>query len=82
MITALARRMFLCIAMVSLPGNLAVTEMQFEFRLEFERRARQKFSDWRSVWLKAAPGEGCGGTWRGGLVACAGRLGKTKGRGG
>lgn len=34
MITALARRMFLCIAMVSLPGNLAVTEMQFEFRLE------------------------------------------------
>jgi len=34
MITALARRMFLCIAVVSLPGNLAVTEMQFEFRLE------------------------------------------------
>ncbi|HHH7389001.1 TPA: hypothetical protein ACP2SZ_005077 [Escherichia coli] len=49
---------------------------------KFERKARQEFSDWRSVWLKAAPGEGCGGAWRGGLVACAGCLGKTKGLGG
>jgi len=74
--------MFLCIAMVSLPGNLAAPKCNLNSGWKFERKARQKFSDWRSVWLKAAPGEGCGGTWRGGLVACAGRLGKTKGLGG
>jgi len=53
--------MFLCIAMVSLPGNLAVTEMQFEFRLEVRAQSASEVL-WLAVCL--AESRAGRGLWR------------------